>query len=129
MTSLQVTTTLSTLETSVLTDLSLRSLSESLSPFLTSRANCQNRVVLGPPRLEPELMKAMFISLCPPEPTINSITSLILHCITVYYYSPQWKFPTFHGSSWYQYAHFLSSLVSLWCLANAMAINNPICSN
>ncbi|KAK7845283.1 receptor-like protein 6, partial [Quercus suber] len=39
---------------------------------------------------EPQLMKAMFIGLFPPEPTINSITSLILHCIT-----PPMKIPYF----------------------------------
>ena len=40
----------------------------------------------------------------------------------------QWKFHSFHGSSWYQYPHFLSTFLSLWCLANVEVINNPICS-
>jgi len=54
-------------------------------PLLTSCANCQNRVVWGPPRLEPQLNKAMFIGLYPPQPTINFITSSILDRKSVSY--------------------------------------------
>ncbi len=45
------------------------------------------------------------------------------------YYNFRWEIHSFHGFSWFPYLHFFSASVSLWCLANVLAIIDPIWSN